>query len=195
MPERGAKTSMVPVVWATEFFRRNPNDFLSRLVTVDETWLYHYDRRQKNNQWSGGIVAHPAPKNSECKNPLESSRLDFLESKRHIPNRWSSKGPNYQRGVLIIFAGAIKNILKEKRRAGRSPRGSCSCTTTPRLTGCLQPRRNWPLRPAIPLLPVPWTVKTIERSSFFVRRGGHCCRGDLVERTNFWIFFWVACES
>ena len=27
-------------------------------------------RRQSNNQWSGGIAAHPAPKNSECKNPL-----------------------------------------------------------------------------------------------------------------------------
>ena len=24
-----------------EFFRRDPNDFLSRLVTMDETWLYH----------------------------------------------------------------------------------------------------------------------------------------------------------
>ena len=28
-------------------------------------------RRQGNNQWSGGIAAHPAPKYSECKNPLE----------------------------------------------------------------------------------------------------------------------------
>ena len=26
-----------------EFFWRDPNDFLSRLVTMDETWLYHYN--------------------------------------------------------------------------------------------------------------------------------------------------------
>jgi len=26
-----------------EFFRHDPNDFLSRWVTVDETWFYHYD--------------------------------------------------------------------------------------------------------------------------------------------------------
>jgi len=26
-----------------EFFRRNSNYFLSRLVTREETWLYHYD--------------------------------------------------------------------------------------------------------------------------------------------------------
>jgi len=30
-----------------EFFRRDPNDFLSRWVTMDETWLYHYDPETK----------------------------------------------------------------------------------------------------------------------------------------------------
>ena len=54
-----------------EFFRRDPNDFLSRLVTMDETWLYHYDSRQSSNQWSFGIAAHSTPKISKCKNPLE----------------------------------------------------------------------------------------------------------------------------
>jgi len=39
------------------------------------------------------------------------------------------------------------------------------------------------------LPPVPWTEKTIERSPFFVRRRGQCCRGDLVGWENFWIFF------
>ena len=38
------------------------------------------------------------------------------------------------------------------------------------------------------LPPVPWTEKTIERSPFFVRRGGHCCRRNLVGQTTFWIF-------
>ena len=35
----------------------------------------------------------------------------------------------------------------------------------------------------------PGLKKTIERSSFFFRRGSDCCRGDLVGRTNFRIFF------
>jgi len=30
-----------------EFFQRDPNDFLSRLVTVDETCLYNYDPETK----------------------------------------------------------------------------------------------------------------------------------------------------
>jgi len=34
-----------------EFFQCNPNDFLSRLVTMDETWLYHYDLE------TNGVVA------------------------------------------------------------------------------------------------------------------------------------------
>ena len=38
------------------------------------------------------------------------------------------------------------------------------------------------------LPPVPWTEKTTERSPFFFRHGSHCCRGNLVGRTNFWIF-------
>jgi len=29
------------------FFRRDPNDFLSQLVIMDDTWLYHYDPRDK----------------------------------------------------------------------------------------------------------------------------------------------------
>jgi hypothetical protein len=34
---------------------------------------------------------------------------------------------------------------------GRSSRGSCSCTTMPRLTGHLQPGRNWPTWSLTPL--------------------------------------------
>ena len=30
-----------------EFCWRDPNDFLSRLVTMEETWLYHYDAETK----------------------------------------------------------------------------------------------------------------------------------------------------
>ena len=36
-----------------EFFRRDPNDFLSRFVTTDETWLHHYDpeTKQQSMEW------------------------------------------------------------------------------------------------------------------------------------------------
>jgi hypothetical protein len=37
--------------------------------------------------------------------------------------------------------------------------------------------------------PCPGTNKTIESSPFLGRHGGSCCRGDLVGRTTFLIFF------
>jgi len=63
-----------------ECFRRDPNDFLSRLVTMDETWLYHYDpeTKQQSTKWWHRGSPRPAPKNSECKNPLEKFSPRFF---------------------------------------------------------------------------------------------------------------------
>jgi len=74
-------------------------------------------RRQSNNQWSGGIAAHPTPKIPSVKIRWNSSRLDFLGSRRHPPHSSSSKGPNYQRGVLLISAGTIEGHFE-----GKTPR-------------------------------------------------------------------------
>ena len=150
-----------------EFFRHDPNDFLSQLVTMDETWLYYITmtRRQSNNQWIGSIAAHPAHKDSKCKNPLEKFSPRFF-------------GIKTASSSMIIF-----------QRATLSTRS---------ISGYLQPRRNsstWASNVLITTLlpgpgpvglpPVPRTGKTIERSPIFFRRGGHCCRGDLVGRTTF----------
>ena len=60
-----------------EFFRYDPNDFLLRLVTIDETRLYHYDpeTKQQSMEWWHSSSPRPTPKNSECKNPLETFSL------------------------------------------------------------------------------------------------------------------------
>jgi len=81
-----------------------------------------------------------------AKIPCKKFRLDFFWTRRHPPHWLSFKGPNYQRGVLLISAGAIKGHFEGKtwREGHQSPRGPCSCTTMPRLTGHLQPRRKWP---------------------------------------------------
>jgi len=158
-------------------------------------------RRQSNNQWSGGIAAHPSPKYSESKNLLEKFSPRFFGIKTA-----SSTSIVFQTAKLTTRS--VTNLcwcnwrtFWRKNAAGCSLRGSYSCTTMPRLTGHLQLRRNWPTWASSVLIthpisgtgpaglpPVPWTEKTIEMSLFFVRRGGHCCRGDLVGRKNFWIF-------
>jgi len=44
-----------------EFFRHDPNDFLFRLVTMDDTWLYHYDpeTKQQSMEWWHSGSPHP----------------------------------------------------------------------------------------------------------------------------------------
>ena len=46
-----------------EFFQHNPNDILSKLVTMDETSLYHYnpETRQQSEEWRH--TGSPRPKN------------------------------------------------------------------------------------------------------------------------------------
>jgi len=45
-----------------EFFRRDPNDFLSRFVTMDETWLYHCDPETKQQSVEWRHSGSPRPK-------------------------------------------------------------------------------------------------------------------------------------
>jgi len=81
MPERESKTSKVPVVWATFW------NFSARYKWFPvgcDCWPWTkpgyitMTRRQSNMLSSGGIAAHPAPKTSECKNPLEKSSPRFF---------------------------------------------------------------------------------------------------------------------
>ena len=74
------------------------------------------NRRQSNNQWSGGIAAHLAPKNSDSKNLLENSRLDLLGSRRHPPHWLSSKRPTINAEYYSALLMQLKGILKEKHR-------------------------------------------------------------------------------
>jgi hypothetical protein len=109
-------------------------------------------RRQSNNHWSGSIAAHSVPKNSKCKNQLEkfSSRLFRIKT---ASSSLCSKGPNYQRGVLLISTGAIEGHFEGKMpHAESSPREPHSCTTVPRLTGTCNPEET-----GLPGLPVSWS--------------------------------------
>ena len=73
--------------------------------------------RQSNNQWSGGIAAHPAPKNFQCKNLLEKFLPQFFgiktaSSSLIIFQRAKLSTQEYYSSLLV----QLKNILKEKCR-------------------------------------------------------------------------------
>ena len=73
-------------------------------------------RRQSSNQWSGGIAAHPAPKDSGCKNLLEkfSPRffwdLDGIFLIDYLP-KGQTINAQYYSSLLV----QLKDILEEKR--------------------------------------------------------------------------------
>jgi len=129
-----------------EFFRPDSNDFQSRLVNMEETWLHHYDsetRQQSMEWWHSG--SPPPQKIRVQKSAGKVIALNFWDQEGiflidYLPNGQTINAEYYS--SLLV---QLNDILKEKRRgAGRSPRGSCSCTTMSWLSGYWQPRRNWP---------------------------------------------------
>ena len=161
-------------------------------------------RRQSNNQWSGGIAAYPAPKIPSTKIRWKSSRLDFLGSRRHSPHWLSSNGPNYQRGVLLISAGAIEGHF-EGKRSGKVTKGVLFLHDNAPAHRALATQKKQAYLGFHCLDPPPYTLDLApsdyhlfpgwknNRSPYFIRCGSHHCCRDLVGRTTFWIFFeWLA---
>jgi hypothetical protein len=150
MLEGWSKTSTVPVVWANFgiFSAR------SKWFPVGCDWwpwtkpgYITTTQRQSNNQWIGGIAAHPAPKEIQVQIPTGKDLASILRGDQdgnlhidYLP-RGQTINAEYYSSLLV----QMKDILKQKRRE-ISPRVSSSCTKIPRLTGHLQPRRNQPSR-------------------------------------------------
>ena len=155
MPESGSKTSTVPVVWATFGI----SSVRTKWFPAGRDWwpwtkpgYITMIRRQSNNEWSGGIAAQPAPNNSECKNPLENFSPRFLGSRRYPPHWLSSKGPNYQRGVLLISAGAIEGHFEGKTPREGHQGGLGLARQCPGSPGTCNPEET-----GLPGLPVSWS--------------------------------------
>jgi len=143
-------------------------------------------RRQSNNQWSGGIAAHPAPKKFERKNPLEkfsprffriktasSSLIIFQRAKPSTQSITHLCWCNWRIFWRTNAAGGHQGGLALARQCPSSP-GTCNQEETglPGLPMSWIPTLFSGSGP-VGLPPVPWTEKTIEGSPFFVRRGGH----------------------
>jgi len=157
-------------------------------------------RRQSNNQCSGGIAAYPAPK----KFRVQKSAGKFLASIfggdqdgtlliDYLP-KGQTMSTQYYPSLLV----QLKDISKEKRRGkltkvvlflhDNSPAHQ-TLATQKKLAylgfQCLdRPPYSPDLAPSDYHL-FPRFKKKIERSPLFLRRGGLCCRVDVVGRTTF----------
>ena len=187
-----------------EFFRRDQNDFLSRLVTMDETWLNHYDpqTKQQTMEWrhSGSPRSKTIP---SAKNPLEKFSPRFFGIKTASSSLIIFQRAKLSTRSITYLCWCKWRTFWRKNAVGSSTRGLVLTRQCPGSPGTCNPEETG--LPGLPmscsptissgsgpvgLPPVPWTKKTTtERSLFFFRRGGHCCRRDLVGRPTFLIFF------
>ena len=208
MRQRGSKT--VPGVGATfgNFSAR------SKWFPVGRDWwpwtkpgYVTLTRRQSNNQWSGGIAAHPAPKNSECKNPLEKFSPRFFGIKTASSSLIIFQRDKLSTRSITHLCWSNWRTFWRKNAAGKSPRGSCSCTTMPRLTGHLHPRRNWPTwasnvliaHPILRIRPRWTTTRSLDwKNNWNV---AIFSSDAVIAAAETWLdgqpskFFWVACKS
>jgi len=144
-------------------------------------------RRQSNNQWCGGIAAHPATKNSECKNPLEMFSPRFFWNQDGILLiDYLPKGQTVNAEYYSSLLVQLKDILKEKRR-GKVTKGVLflhenfpahrALATEKKLAYlCFQYLDHPPYSPD--LAPsddhlFPGLKKHLKRRHFFFRRGGN----------------------
>ena len=189
------------------FVRRNPNDFLSRLVTMDETWLYHYDleTKQQSVEWRHNGSPHPT-KFWVQKSTGKVLTSIFWDQDGILLIDYHPKGQTINVEYYLSLLVQLKDILKEKwcRKVTKgvlflhnSPLAHWALATQKKLAYLGFPCHDHPPY-SLDLAPsdyhlFPGLKKTIESSPFFVQHGGHCCCGDLVDRTTFWIYFeWLA---
>ena len=140
-----------------EFFRRDPNDCLSRLVTMAET------RRQSNNQWSCDIAVHPTPKISMCKNPLEwkSSRLNIFGIKTISSSLIIFQRAKLSTRSITHLSWCTWRTFWKKNNMVWSPRAFCSCTTM------LPPGTYNREETSLPGLPLSWSPTLFSGSGSF----------------------------
>jgi len=100
-----------------EFFRRDPNDFLSRLETVDETLLYHYDpqTKQQSIEWRHSGSRRPQ-KFRVQKSVGKVLASIFWDQDGILPIDYLPNGQTINAQYYSSLLVQLKDILKEKRR-------------------------------------------------------------------------------
>jgi len=99
-----------------KFFRRDPKDFLSRLVTMDGTWLYRYDveTKQQSIQWRHS--GSPRPKNFRVrKSDGKVLASIFWDQDGILLINYFPKGQTINAEYYSSLLVQLKNTLKEKR--------------------------------------------------------------------------------
>ena len=98
-------------------------------------------RRKSNSQWNGGS---PRPKKIRVHKSAGKVLASILwDQDRILLTDYHPRGQTINAEYSLSLLVQVMDISKEKRR-GMFTKAVVFCTTMPRLTGLLQPRRKWP---------------------------------------------------
>jgi len=163
---------------------------------MDENLLYHYDPETKQQSMQWRHSGSPRPKPTKFRVQKSAGKVlawIFWDQDGILLIDCLPKGQTINVECYSSLLVQLKDILKEKRR-GKFTKGflflhnnapAHLALATQKKLAYLgfqyldHPPYSPDLAPSEYHL-FPGLKKTIERSTFFVRRGGHCCRGELV---------------
>lgn len=99
-----------------EMYKRNPNEFLRRFVTVDETWIHHAtpETKQQSKQWVS--TGERAPK--KAKMGLSANKVMatvFWDSRGVIHIDYLEKGKTINGKYYSELLDRFDTVLKQKR--------------------------------------------------------------------------------
>jgi len=98
-----------------EFFLRNPNDFLSQLVTMNETWLYHYDMETKQQSMVWRHSSSHRPKKFQVQESTgKVLALVFWDQDGILLIDYLPKGQTINAEYYLSLLVQLYNIQKEK---------------------------------------------------------------------------------
>jgi len=104
-------------------FNENPDNFISRFVTVDETWLHHFDPESKAQSMAWKHVTSPPPRKFRV---VASARkvmaTVFWDSEGVVLTDYLEHGRTITGTYYADLIGKCRAALKEKRR-GKLRRG------------------------------------------------------------------------
>jgi len=99
-----------------EFFWRDQHDFLSQLVTMDETWFYHYDPETKQQSMEWWHSDSPRPKKFQVqKSSGKVLALIFWDQDGILLIDYLPKGQTINVEYYSSLLVQLKDTLKEKR--------------------------------------------------------------------------------
>ena len=101
-----------------EFFRGDPNDFLSRLFTMDETWLFYYDPETKQPSMEWRHCGSPRPQKFRVQKSAGKVLASiFWDQDSILLINYLPKGQTINAEYYSSLLVQLKDILKEIRRA------------------------------------------------------------------------------